>query len=108
MEKTTCKAARVKAPEPQRYARYWMPRDAARGILRIVKGAKVDLYWVGEIDCDFGRGFAVEKWAGVEVYHVHLDATGDSCDCLGHIRWGHKTVCKHVAGIKACIQAGRI
>jgi predicted nucleic acid-binding Zn finger protein len=43
------------------------------------------------------------------VYHVHLDdATGDSCDCLGHIRWGHKTVCKHVAGIKACLQAGRI
>jgi hypothetical protein len=53
--------AAAKKTESQRYARYWKPVYAARGVLRIARGADVDLYWVEEIGCDFGRGFAVEK-----------------------------------------------
>jgi hypothetical protein len=67
-------------------------------------------YHLSEVPCDFGRGFELSKAScdGPETYHVHLDATGDACTCLGNLRWGHKTVCKHVAAVKALIAAKRL
>lgn len=111
MAQTTRKAARVKAPEPQRYARYWKPRDATGGILRIARGAEVDLYWVREIRADFGRGFAVEKWATGDVYHVCLGGgpgNTDACDCPHGTYRPNAQPCRHVASIRACLKAGRI
>ena len=61
--------------------------------------------------CDFGRGFRLEKLSlqGSTVYHVCLATDGKhTCDCLGHLRWGHRTICKHIASITTLTEQGRI
>ncbi|MFL5909284.1 MAG: hypothetical protein ACJ768_01755 [Gaiellaceae bacterium] len=74
------------------------------------EGVRDTKYHLREIDVDFGRGFTLEKFStdGGDVYSVHLDSTGDSCTCLGHLRWGHKTVCKHIGAVRALIAAKRL
>src|SRR5262249_60280865 len=65
-------------------------------------------YHLTEIAVDYGRGFEVRKFAtdGGEVYHVHFDhETGDSCTCLGFLRWSR---CKHRDALAALITAGRL
>ena len=77
-------------------------------------GAKAEQthYILSEVPTDWGRGFLVRKFVveGGEEYQVHLDAQmGDSCTCLGHLRWSHRgTVCRHVGALKALIAAGRL
>jgi hypothetical protein len=65
-------------------------------------------YHLSEIAVDYGRGFEVRKFAtdGGDVYHVHFDQEmGDSCTCLGVIRWSR---CKHRDALAALIKAGRL
>ncbi len=68
-------------------------------------------YYVREIPADFGRGFRWEKFAieGGDTYSVNI---GDkdhpaSCECLGHLHHGHRTVCKHVACTRKLIAEGK-
>ncbi len=30
------------------------------------------------------------------------------CECFGFLRWGHRTLCKHVAALLAIIRSGRL
>jgi hypothetical protein len=41
--------------------------------------------------------------------HGHGDADHPaSCECLGHLRHGHRIVCKHIACTRALLQAGKL
>ena len=53
--------------------------------------------------------FGVYEQQVTETYDVHLDAElGDSCTCKGHLRWGHRTVCKHIASVRELIARGEL
>ena len=69
-------------------------------------------YYVTAIAADFGNGFLWEKFEihGGEKYHVNTgDATHPaSCECLGHLKHGHKTTCKHIAGSRKLIEKGKL
>jgi hypothetical protein len=75
-----------------------------------------DLYRVTPIDADFGDGFEVAKvlaadMTGVdyaEPYHVNLSGATSTCECKGHLRHGHKTVCRHIALIRVLKNAGKL
>ena len=65
-------------------------------------------YHLAEVAVDWGRGFELRKFTtdGTDVYHVHFDHdAGDSCTCLGFIRWRR---CKHRDGLAALMAAGRL
>jgi hypothetical protein len=71
---------------------------------------KLTHFYVREIPADFGRAFEWAKFGcqGGEMYHVNI---GDkdhpaSCECLGHLHHGHRTVCRHVAATRALIERG--
>lgn len=44
-------------------------------------------------------GFKLEKSDGTE-YCIDITANPHTCECLGHLRWGH---CRHVNGLKMAI-----
>jgi hypothetical protein len=82
------------------------------GLLRIAVGDDVFLYVVERIPADFGQGFKLTKRVMVpveggvqptdaEVYHLNLNGQRSTCECLGHLRHGHRTVCKHIAALLA-------
>jgi len=75
-------------------------------IVRIEAGRKVALYAVREVPSQFGgRGFLVREVKDhAETYSVHC-GTPRLCDCFGHLRHGR---CKHVSGLQALIDTGRI
>ena len=50
--------------------------------------------------------FRVFKPSENKAYDVDTDAFGPSCECLGHLNAGHKTVCRHVALCRALVAAG--
>jgi hypothetical protein len=63
-------------------------------------------YHLAEIAVDHGRGFEVRKFStdGGDIYHVHFDQeTGDSCTCLGWLRWSR---CKQCDALAALIKLG--
>src|SRR5262249_30477038 len=68
---------------------------------------QVDAYALAEIGADTGRGFRLMKPDGT-VYSVNVGGDHDSCECLGHEKHGHRTVCKHRASIAALIAQGKL
>lgn len=54
------------------------------------------------------RAFRVVKVATQENYDIAIGPTGAVCECLGHLRWGHKTPCKHVAALRVLITRGAV
>jgi hypothetical protein len=72
-------------------------------------GKDTFLYFIDPIASDYGRPFSLQKFDGTS-YDVNLgDHDGPpSCDCPGHLRWGHRTVCKHLAACRALVEAGRL
>jgi hypothetical protein len=77
-------------------------------VLKVTVGKEDNYYRVEPIPSDWGRAFAVVKVGIGEpdvTYHVNLDDQQDTCDCLGHERWGH---CKHVDGLKTLIARGEL
>lgn len=108
---TTTRKPRVK---PSRKANVTRPNSKGERILTLtettgtkVKGAS---YYLTLIPSDFGTGYRLEKFAidGGDVYEVNLSADGNTCCCLGHLRHGHKTVCKHIASLTALTAAGKL
>jgi hypothetical protein len=85
--------------------------NGTAGIFAVTEGDKTDRYFFQPMACDFGAAaYLVEKWsdvvqAVVEEYHVSLDGKESSCECKGHLRWGH---CRHVEGLSALIAAKKI
>lgn len=89
---------------------HWPITSCVPGLMTITEGARKDEYDVLSIGSDFGTAFEVTKHGG-ETYHVCLnwDGAGNStCDCKGHMQWGHKTVCRHVAALTALKNAGKL
>ena len=62
-------------------------------------------YFLWPIPSDFGTAFRLEKFEDGEVYTVNLDGERSSCDCLGHLPWGH---CKHAEGLAVLKAAGKL
>ena len=80
-------------------------------LVRITENGKATLYSVSRIASDFGDGYAMSKIVDgrlTEPYHVNLADQGHACDCKGALAHGHKTLCKHVAGIIALLNRGLI
>src|SRR5436190_13997177 len=65
--------------KPARTARVSPVGESGRRILTLAAGKESWVYWLDAVATDFGEGYALEKFEGGDVYHVHLDATGDSC-----------------------------
>lgn len=83
------------------------PDGAGIAVLRLALGDEVGYYTLREIPCEIGgRGFAMHRTGLGTLYHVRVGEPEDcDCDCLGFLRWGH---CKHVLGLLALTQAGRL
>ena len=75
-------------------------------VVRIVEGKKTDHYAVTPIPSDWGTAYTVAKLGTEqEPYHVNLAGADSTCDCKGHQRHGH---CRHVEGLTALTNAGRL
>src|SRR5262245_25544778 len=100
------KSARPVKPssKPARTMRV-LARFASGLVLSVTEGKTTTTYQVARLDGDLGPAFRWEKADGGEVYDVLLGDldTAPSCECKGHIRWGHKTVCKHLAATRALL-----
>jgi hypothetical protein len=94
------------------------PFGAEPGVLeiRVTSGTKVPRaevfeYLVTPLAADFGRGFLLSKFRAPgdeeqpEVYQVNVNGPRSVCTCLGHLSHGH---CKHVDGLNALCNAGRL
>ncbi len=83
------------------------PASDGVGVFRINMGETISLYVMHEVPCDIGgRGFAVHRLGLGEVYHVRVASLEDStCECLGFLRHGY---CRHVLGLYALVQAGKV
>jgi hypothetical protein len=80
-------------------------------VLTLTVGAKSTHYYLSRVPSDFGIAYRLEKFGieGADVYNVLLAADGNHvCECLGHLKHGHKTRCKHVASLLALRAAGRL
>jgi len=89
-------------------------RHGSHALLEIVesnsKSSRAEYYLCDELKADWGTAaYRLEKIDGT-VYDVLLDDnTGHhTCDCPGHVQHGHRTRCKHVAGLLALRQAGQL
>jgi hypothetical protein len=108
MTKTT------KKNKPGRAVRLDKVEGCGRYLGRIVitDNGKRDDYLLERLDADFGAAYRLEKLCDEPVtYDVNL-ALGhgghDSCECLGHLRWGHRTVCRHVAALLKLRERGAL
>jgi hypothetical protein len=83
------------------------PDGRGVGSFYIASGGKFQFYTFREIPCEIGgRGFAVHRLGRGTLYHVRVgDPEGDSCECLGFLRWGR---CKHTAGLAALAREGAL
>jgi hypothetical protein len=86
-------------------------------LITVTKGARVERsgYYVQPLDSPMGgRAFRVHKLphqveeGRPDHYDVHLAGAHSTCECLGHLRHGHRTVCKHVACLQALVSRNRI
>jgi hypothetical protein len=83
-------------------------------ILWLTVGHDTTAYKLTRLDADFGTAYRLLRadqgdGQGSEQYDVNLQDFGRStCECKGHLRWGHKTVCKHIACLFQLQKQGRI
>jgi hypothetical protein len=100
--------------KPRRTYRLDSPRGALPAYLTITEAGESTQYRVAKIPSAWGTGFQLVKVSGPETfaaYHVNLDTANPekgkhTCECKGHLQWGHKTRCRHVAVLLANIAAG--
>ncbi len=105
MASITCSAPARKVSKP-RSSRPRPARSASlhstggQRILALTVGADTTFYRVEPLAADFGAGYRLHKadrgYGPGEVYDVLLDGARTSCECKGHLRWGH---CKHVEAL---------
>jgi hypothetical protein len=77
------------------------------GVFRVTVGETTTFYAVHEVPCEIGgRGFAVHRLGLGDLYHVRISTLEDStCECMGFLRHDY---CKHVLGLYALVQAGKV
>lgn len=102
--------------KPARFAR--VVSRLACGTLLVVledrrpRSSKLTHYYLERMEADYGRAFRFRKFGteGGEVYEVNIGGDGEpsSCECMGHLAHGHKTVCRHVAAARALLAAGKL
>ncbi len=96
------------AKAPQRTIRLERPPDdRGVGVFAIATGKRTHWYAFREIPCEIGgRGFAIHKLGLGNVYYVRVGKVeNSSCECMGYLRHHH---CKHIAGLRALIRAGKL
>jgi hypothetical protein len=78
-------------------------------------------YYVEPVASDFGAAFTMTKYRTQQkpdepaAYATLLDLSPEdpghprhSCECLGFLRWGHRSPCKHVASLLALHRSGKL
>jgi hypothetical protein len=77
------------------------------GVFCLSVGAETTYYTLHEIACEIGgRGFAVHRTGLGTLYHVRVGQPNEcSCECMGYYRHGY---CRHVLGLRALIEAGKV
>ena len=105
-----CRMTRTRQPKTERPRTIRLLRPMTLdgvGILCVTIGDEVSIYALRELECQIGgRGFAVSRLGLGTLYHVRIDTLDEStCECMGFLRHGY---CKHVLGLYALIQAGRL
>lgn len=83
------------------------PAGDGVGVVCLTVPREQAFYTFVEIPCEIGgRGFAMHRTGLGTLYHVRVGEAEDcDCDCRGFLRWGY---CKHVLGLLALIQAGKL
>jgi hypothetical protein len=82
--------------------------DGKGAIVEITVGKETDFYFVDKMPSDFGAAFELQKCnydGDDETHHVNLDGQRSSCECKGYMRHHH---CKHIAGLAALVQLGKL
>lgn len=89
-------------------------RHGKHSLLEIVesnrKTAKAEYYLCEEFQPSWGTvAYRLEKFDGTQYDVLIDDESGHhACDCPGHIQHGHRTRCRHVAGLLALRAAGKL
>jgi hypothetical protein len=115
---TPARPVKASRPKPERRMNLGTPVNGVYPLLITVgegERAKRFGYYLEALPADFGVAFRLTKLAhqveeGHDPYYdVLLDPRGHhSCTCLGNLRWGHKTRCKHVAALAALVAGGKL
>jgi hypothetical protein len=108
MQSVTFPRPRVK---PSRTARVSAGTPQGVRVLTLTVGNAATLYFLRKLPSDFGTAFELEKFDGTGTYAVNLDtdvAGHATCECLGHLRWGYRTTCRHVAALRSLIKSGKL
>jgi len=116
---------RTRTPKPRSASYHRVNARFGTLEMTVGEGEKAETfgYYVEDLAHDLGDGmrcFKLTKYRTQQTpdepaeYDVAIDlqADGDrgqtSCECLGWLRWSHRTACKHVSSLLALIRAGRI
>jgi hypothetical protein len=100
--------------KPERFLNWTPTPDSGSYLGRVVikQGNNETQYLVQRLPADFGAAYRLEKLDGSgEAYDVCFESEcggHDSCECKGHHRWSHRTVCKHVAALLVLRQLKKI
>lgn len=95
-------------PQPNRSIRMVHPPGPdGVAVACISLGKETTFYTLREIPCEIGgRGFAMHRTGLGTLYHVRIGTPREcSCECLGFLRYGY---CRHVLGLQALVQAGKL
>jgi hypothetical protein len=106
-----CKVPSSKLPVKSRTAHLSPKGESGRYILTLSQDKTATVYWLSVLEADFGLAYRLEKFSDGSTYDINVclaDPRHSSCECLGFLRWGHKTICKHVACLVALRSSGRI
>jgi hypothetical protein len=97
MTSTTKKAART------------LHYNRKAGALFLTIGKQEFGYWLDRLPCEIEgeAAFRLTKFVATrkpgqpDAYDVRLDCrkAAGSCECMGHLKHGHKTPCKHLAAL---------
>ncbi len=83
------------------------PDEYGLAVVRIDTEFETAHYVVHEIVCEIGgRGFAVQRLGLGPLYHVRIGQPREcSCECKGFL---YRTVCRHILGLLALINEGKL
>jgi hypothetical protein len=96
----------ARKPIPRTIALELAATEVSRfAVVRVTEGKKIDRYSVTSAAADYGPAFTVHKLGTDDEYAVNLDPAHASCECKGWCRWKK---CRHVAGLRALLQAGKL
>lgn len=115
MTTTTVRSARTARKKPARTLRF----NARCGAVFMTVGKEEFNYWLDTLPHQLGsdtlayrltKFVATQQPGQPDAYDVRIQPakkTGE-CECMGALRHGHKTQCKHVASLLALVEAGKL